>query len=189
LAVSLLSPEYPHDAARNLAMRVHPAPRKRTIAVQRCATAAAAAAAGALGGKKLRRLPHIFAKVLELPFAADADVSVEEDAAALRFVAAAVDGVSPDGARAHAVEIHPGVTKVVVRGLSPADGGGGVDDDDGAAAFELDRWRFRLPPCTRPAMATATYSQGELVVTVPKGAGPDDAAAVLGGTERVLVLV
>jgi hypothetical protein len=188
LAVSLLSPEYPHDAARNLAMRVHPAPRKRTIAVQRCATAAAAAAAGALGGKKLRRLPHIFAKVLELPFAADADVSVEEDAAALRFVAAAVDGVSPDGARAHAVEIHPGVTKVVVRGLSPADGGGGVDDD-GAAAFELDRWRFRLPPCTRPAMATATYSQGELVVTVPKGAGPDDAAAVLGGTERVLVLV
>lgn len=171
-------------------MRVHPAPRKRTIAVQRCA-----AAAGALGGKKLRRLPHIFAKVLELPFAADADVSVEEDAAALRFVAAAVDGFSPAGARAHAVEIHPGVTKVVVRGLSSAAHGDG--DDDGAAAFELDRWRFRLPPCTRPAMATATYAQGELVVTVPKGAGPDDgdgdgdgdAAAVLGGTERVLVLV
>ena len=176
-------------------MRVHPAPRKRTIAVQRCATAAAAA--GAVGGKKLRRLPHIFAKVLELPFAADADVSVEEDAAALRFVAAAVvdvDGFSfspAGGPRAHAVEIHPGVTKVVVRGLSF----GVHDDDDGAgAAFELDRWRFRLPPCTRPAVATATYAQGELVVTVPKGAGPDDgdgdaAAAALGGTDRVLVLV
>ncbi|KAJ1287922.1 hypothetical protein BS78_02G048000 [Paspalum vaginatum] len=166
-------------------MRVHPAPRKRTIAVQRCA------AAGALGGKKLRRLPHIFAKVLELPFAADADVAVEEDAAALRFVAAAVDGFSPAGARAHAVEIHPGVTKVVVRGLSS--GGGGDDDDDAAAAFELDRWRFRLPPCTRPAMATATYAEGELVVTVPKGAGPDDrdgdGATVLGGADRVLVLV
>ncbi|CAN6203137.1 unnamed protein product [Urochloa humidicola] len=173
-------------------MRVHPAPRKRTIAVQRCA-AAAAAAGGALGGKKLRRLPHIFAKVLELPFAADADVSVEEDAAALRFVAAAVDGFSPAGARAHAVEIHPGVTKVVVRDLSSGSGGGGDDDDDGAAAFELDRWRFRLPPCTRPAMATATYAEGELVVTVPKGAGPDDGdgdgAAVLGGAESVLVLV
>lgn len=176
-------------------MRVHPAPRKRTIAVQRCA--AVTAAAGALGGKKLRRLPHIFAKVLELPFAADADVAVEEDAAALRFVAAAVDGFA-SSPRAHAVEIHPGVTKVVVRGLSSSSRGthGGADEDEeGAAdaAFELDRWRFRLPPCTRPAMATATYAQGELVVTVPKGAGPDDgdgdAAAVLGGTERVLVLV
>jgi len=179
-------------------MRVHPAPRKRTIAVQRCATAAA----GAVGGKKLRRLPHIFAKVLELPFAADADVSVEEDAAALRFVAAAVDvdGLfSPAGARAHAVEIHPGITKVVVRGLSSSGRGAhGGDGDYGgaAAALELDRWRFRLPPCTRPAMATATYAQGELVVTVPKGAGPDDgagdgdaAAAALSGTERVLVLV
>uniref|UniRef100_A0A0A9DA84 SHSP domain-containing protein n=1 Tax=Arundo donax TaxID=35708 RepID=A0A0A9DA84_ARUDO len=44
-------------------------------------------------------------------------------------------------------------------------------------------------------MATATYAEGELVVTVPKGAGPDDGdgdgAAVLGGAgaESVLLLV
>uniref|UniRef100_A0A0D9WW17 SHSP domain-containing protein n=1 Tax=Leersia perrieri TaxID=77586 RepID=A0A0D9WW17_9ORYZ len=165
-------------------MRVHPAPRKRTIAVQRCGGAALAA------GKKLRRLPHIFAKVLELPFAADADVSVEEDAAALRFVAAA-DGFTPSGgATAHAVEIHPGVTKVVVRDVTAGVGVGGDDGEGGAAAFELDRWRFRLPPCTLPALATATYADGELVVTVPKGVSPDDggAAAVLRGVESVLLL-
>jgi hypothetical protein len=45
-------------------------------------------------------------------------------------------------------------------------------------------------------MAITTYAEGELVVTVPKGAGPDDgagdgdaAAAALSGTERVLMLV
>lgn len=169
-------------------MRVHPAPRKRTIAVQRCAAAALSAAGGA---KKLRRLSHIFAKVLELPFAADADVAVEEDAAELRFVAA-TEGFSPGGACAHALEIHPGVTKVVVRDLST-----GIGADDRAATFELDRWRFRLPPCTRPTMATATYAEGELIVTVPKGAVPDEGdgngggAAILGGSgaERVLVFV
>ena len=37
----------------------------------------------ALGGKKLHHLPHI-----------DADVFAEEDAVALRFVAAAVDGLA-----------------------------------------------------------------------------------------------
>ncbi|RLN23411.1 uncharacterized protein C2845_PM07G10610 [Panicum miliaceum] len=124
-----------------------------------------------LGGNKLRRLPHIFAKVLEVPFAADADVSVEEDMVALRFVVAAVDGFSPMGARAHAVEIHPGVTKVVVQAL--VSDGAPDDDDDGVTAFELDRWRFCLPPCTCPTMATA-FAEGELVVTVPKGADPDD---------------
>ncbi|KAL6606400.1 hypothetical protein ACP70R_042053 [Stipagrostis hirtigluma subsp. patula] len=65
---------------------------------------------------------------------------VEEDAAALRFVAATVDGFLPSGAHAYAVEIHPGVTKIVVRDVS----GGGGEDDDGAT-FELDR-PVALPP-------------------------------------------
>jgi hypothetical protein len=40
-------------------------------------------------------------------------------------------------------------------------------------------------------MAAATYAKGELVVTVPKGASPNDGdgdgAAVLGDTEGALV--
>ena len=97
---------------------------------------------------------------------------------------------SPRAAHAPTLSRSPGVTKVVVRDLS-AD----VGSDDGAAAFELDRWRFRLPSCTRPAMATATYAEGELVVTVPKGAAPGegddggDAAALLGGASADSVLV
>jgi hypothetical protein len=43
----------------------------------------------------------------------------------------------------------------------------------------------------RPNIAAATYAKGELVVTVPKGASPDDGdnhvSAVLGDTESVLV--
>jgi hypothetical protein len=45
------------------------------------------------------RLPHIFATMLELPFAADANISVEKDATTLWFVAAAVDESSPTGKR------------------------------------------------------------------------------------------
>jgi hypothetical protein len=43
-----------------------------------------------------------------------------------------VEGFSPGGVRAHTVEVHPGVTKIVMRGLST-----GVGSDDGAAAFKL----------------------------------------------------
>ncbi|KAK8971191.1 hypothetical protein KSP40_PGU021714 [Platanthera guangdongensis] len=63
--------------------------------------------------KKLRRLPHIFSKVLELPCHADADVSVAEDAGCFRFVAV-VAGWSR-GVCARAIQIYPGVMKVVIR--------------------------------------------------------------------------
>ncbi|XP_062230342.1 MADS-box transcription factor 4-like [Phragmites australis] len=55
-----------------LAMRVHPTPQKRDIAVQSCAAATATAGAGE---KKLRCLPHIVSKMPELPFVTDADIS------------------------------------------------------------------------------------------------------------------
>nr|CAD1819769.1 unnamed protein product [Ananas comosus var. bracteatus] len=158
------------------AMRVHPAPKKRNITIRYDANAilAAAAAAGVGGGggrqKKLRRLPHIFSKVLELPFGADAEVSVEEDSDGFRFVAAADD--LWDDVRALPVEIHPGVMKVVIRPAAAAAAADSGEVDDGS--LELNRWRFRLPPYTRPSLATAAYVDGELIVTVPKGAASDE---------------
>ncbi|MED6196301.1 hypothetical protein PIB30_046186 [Stylosanthes scabra] len=134
-------------------MKVHPVvPRKRNITIQFGVDAAAAA------GKKLRRLPHVFSRVLELPFRSDADVAIEEAPDYFRFVAE-TDGIGD--VRAHAVEIHPGVTKIVVRDGGPVEFS--IDD------LQLDMWRFRLPESTRPELASAVFVDGELIVTVPKG--------------------
>ncbi|CAL1396719.1 unnamed protein product [Linum trigynum] len=115
-----------------------------------------ASAAG--GNKRLRRLPHIFNRVLELPFRSDAEVLVEESTDCFRFVAEADD---VGEVRAHTIEIHPGVTKIVIRPNGylelPT-----LDD------LELDMWRFRLPESTRPDLASAVFTDGELIVTVPK---------------------
>ncbi|KAK8938229.1 hypothetical protein KSP40_PGU021078 [Platanthera guangdongensis] len=155
-------------------MRVHPAPKKRSITFRYDANASFSAAVEILGRqKKLRRLPHIFSKVLELPFHADADVSIAEDSDCFRFVAA-VAGWS-GGVRARAIQIYPGVMKVVIRDSEVGSGDdAGSGDDLSVEDLELDRWRFRLPPETRPARATAEYSDGELIVTVPKCLDPDD---------------
>lgn len=114
--------------------------------------------------RKLRKLPHVFSKVLELPFRSDADVAVEEGPDFFRFVVKIK--VGPDmvvgNVRAHAVEIHPGVIKIVVRNdhkhvkLS-------LDE------LDIDTWRFRLPSSTLPELATAVFVDGKLTVTVPKG--------------------
>ncbi|KAH6769911.1 heat shock protein [Perilla frutescens var. hirtella] len=116
--------------------------------------------------KKLRKLPHVFGKVLELPFRSDADVAVEEGPDFFRFVVKIkVDGGAAVGdVRAHAVEIHPGVIKIVVRNdhkLSCVE----LFLDK----LELDTWRFRLPSSSLPELATAAFFDGKLVVTVPKG--------------------
>ncbi|CAN0856848.1 hypothetical protein LINGRAHAP2_LOCUS6594 [Linum grandiflorum] len=111
------------------------------------------------GNKKLRRLPHIFNRVLELPFRSDADVSVEESTDCFRFVAEADD---VGEVRAHTIEIHPGVTKIVIRP-------NGYFELPSLDDLELDMWRFRLPDSTRPELASAVFMDGELIVTVPKG--------------------
>lgn len=145
-------------------MKVHPAPRKRNITLRYdvASTLSEATALAACRQKKLRRLPHIFAKVLELPFRSDADVSIQETADSFRFVVSTDEEEVGADARAQTVEIYPGVTKIVIRGNG--------DVDFAAGGLELDVWRFRLPAATMPEMATAGYSDGELVVTVPKDA-------------------
>ncbi|CAN6307939.1 unnamed protein product [Urochloa humidicola] len=122
-------------------------------------------AAASTGGKKdLRRLPHVYSKVLQLPLPADTDVEVFEGPDAFHFVAAGARGTGMVQVRT--VRIHPGVTKVVVQ----AEGG----EEAGADEMELDRWRSRLPEASCPAMAVAGYVDGQLVVTVPKGSEGDE---------------
>lgn len=156
-------------------MKVHPMPKKRNIAIQYDMNSrnpvSEARALLSLNHKKLRRLPHVFSRVLELPFRSDADVSVEESADCFRFVAE-TDNIG-GGVRAHMVEIHPGVTKIVVR-------------ESGSVEFtldelELDMWRFRLPESTRPELASAVLVDGELIVTVPKEEGIVNAELRGGG--------
>ncbi|CAN1129254.1 hypothetical protein LINPERPRIM_LOCUS17330 [Linum perenne] len=150
-------------------MKVHPMPKRRnnvTIryyvdhgGVNNQRGGGGDLSSGGGGNKKLRRLPHIFNRVLELPFRSDADVSVEESTDCFRFVAEADD---VGEVRAHTIEIHPGVTKIVIRP-------NGYFELPSLDDLELDMWRFRLPDSTRPDLASAVFMDGELIVTVPKG--------------------
>ncbi|CAN0856838.1 hypothetical protein LINGRAHAP2_LOCUS6594 [Linum grandiflorum] len=141
----------------NTTMKVHPMPKRRNNVTIRGDGGDLSSSGG--GNKKLRRLPHIFNRVLELPFRSDADVSVEESTDCFRFVAEADD---VGEVRAHTIEIHPGVTKIVIRP-------NGYFELPSLDDLELDMWRFRLPDSTRPELASAVFMDGELIVTVPKG--------------------
>lgn len=66
--------------------------------------------------KKLKRMPHLFTRVLELPLHAETPVSVEESRDAFRF-AARLPGLHVDGVKVEVLEIVPGATKVLVRGV------------------------------------------------------------------------
>ncbi|RYR24534.1 hypothetical protein HN51_046675 [Arachis hypogaea] len=70
-------------------MKVHPVvPRKCNITIQFSVDAAAAS------GKKLRHLPHIFSRGLELPVWSDADVAIQEAPDCFHFVVKIVVGDS-----------------------------------------------------------------------------------------------
>lgn len=86
---------------------------------------------------------------------------------------------------AYMVEIHPGITKIVVRtnGLSL-----GLSLDE----LELDVWRFRLPETTRPELVTVACVDGALVVTVPKMVSEEDDDGGFGqgvGSGRLLLVL
>ncbi|KAJ8558031.1 hypothetical protein K7X08_004797 [Anisodus acutangulus] len=132
---------------------------------------------------KLRKLPHVFNNVLELPFRYDTDVTVEENEGFFRFVAETeLEGAGNYGqVRAQAVEIHPGITKIVVTN---------GDNEIKLLLEELnvDTWRYRLPASTMPELATAVVVDGELIVTVPnRGRGRGRGRGEFDGGRLVLV--
>ncbi|OVA05435.1 hypothetical protein BVC80_441g209 [Macleaya cordata] len=140
-------------------MKVHPAPKRRNITFHYDINSTLSDANRLINRqKKLRRLPHIFNKVLELPFHSETDVLIEENPNYFRFTVI-TDDVSED-VRAQTIEIYPGVTKIVIRGSNVL--------ELNLEELEIDLWRFRLPPSTRPELASAIYANGELIVTVPK---------------------
>ncbi|TMW96187.1 hypothetical protein EJD97_007767, partial [Solanum chilense] len=61
--------------------------------------------------------------------------------------------------RAHAVEIHPEVTKIIVR-----KGNGDGEDEQ----LNVDTWRYKLPALTIPELATTVFANGDLKMTMPK---------------------
>ncbi|KVH94608.1 uncharacterized protein LOC112518349 [Cynara cardunculus var. scolymus] len=132
--------------------------------------------------KKLRRLPHVFSKVLELPLRSNADVFIEDRSECFRFRAKIEDNAFSGEVKAHAVKIHPEVTKVVVRG-----GNGGGEVELLLDKLEVDVWRFRLPATSRPELATAVFLGGELIVTVPKAWKVEDGKGRLGRLQGRLV--
>ncbi|XP_058773041.1 uncharacterized protein LOC131647146 [Vicia villosa] len=121
---------------------------------------------------KLRRLPHVFSRILQLPLRSDADVAVEESPNCFRFMAETESSLGH--VETHALHIHPGVTRIVVRASQSLQFS--LDD------LHPDIWRFRLPESVVPELTTAVVVDDVLVVTVPKAERDDENdSAVIGG--------
>jgi len=148
-------------------MDTYPASKKGITLKYDIISSLAAAGIPSLNQKKLRRLPHVFCRVLELPFNSEVPVAVEENGECFRFVVSSDEALAFKEARAEIIEIVPGVIKVVIRGATRRLRFS-IDE------LELDMWRFRLPSSTLPELSTAVYSDGELVVTVPKDVPTSD---------------
>ncbi|GER55366.1 histone H3 K4-specific methyltransferase SET7/9family protein [Striga asiatica] len=131
-------------------MKIHPEPNKLNVALPYEVKYSSILAQSNVNRQKiLRRLPHIFQMVLELPFHSDTNISISETPDSFRFSTAA-NHMRGD-VMADTVKICPGVSKIVIKGVTGNEIG-------------LDLWRFRLPD-----MDGGEYEDGHLVVTVPKG--------------------
>ncbi|KAJ7541142.1 hypothetical protein O6H91_10G048400 [Diphasiastrum complanatum] len=109
--------------------------------------------------KKLKRMPHLFPRVLELPCAADAPVEVYENEDCFTF-SMRQTGLISEEIKAEVIEIVPGAVKVAV---------GGIEELlQELVEREAIFWRFRLPASTIPEASTALYEDEILTVTVPK---------------------
>jgi HSP20 family molecular chaperone IbpA len=100
-------------------------------------------------------MPHLFSRVLELPCDDETPVSVVEARDCFKFLVRLPDAVVDD-VKVEVLEIVPGATKVLVRG---------VDAED---VPEVNYWRFRLPSTTVPEKAVASYEHDHLSVMIPK---------------------
>lgn len=109
--------------------------------------------------KKLKRMPHLFTRVLELPLHAETPVSVVESRDSFRFEVR-LPGLHVEDVKVEVLEIVPGATKVLVRGVGHC--------SPHADVAEVNFWRFRLPPATVPEKSVATYDLEILSVTTPK---------------------
>ncbi|KAH7297316.1 hypothetical protein KP509_26G065300 [Ceratopteris richardii] len=112
--------------------------------------------------KRLRRLPHLFCRQLELPVAADSPVQVEESHSSFIFKVTLPPPL-PDLDRVSAQVIHivPGVTTVSVAGVQVATA---HFDENGSPL-----WRFRLPDsCIPEASVASCDADGLLTLTIPK---------------------
>eukprot|EP00252_Welwitschia_mirabilis_P012311 TRINITY_DN2730_c0_g1_i2.p1 TRINITY_DN2730_c0_g1~~TRINITY_DN2730_c0_g1_i2.p1 ORF type:complete len:210 (-),score=35.41 TRINITY_DN2730_c0_g1_i2:320-949(-) len=106
--------------------------------------------------KQLKRLPHVFCRVLELPVRSDASVTIEEADDCFRFIGNV--GCRSKDFRVEILKIIPGVVKVLVKESA----GKGLEIED------LERWRVRLPSSTLPELSHVEYRDGVVIVRVPK---------------------
>jgi HSP20 family molecular chaperone IbpA len=118
-----------------------------------------ALAAPSLNLTKLKRMPHLFTRVLELPLHAETPVKVFELRDFFLFEVQ-LSGLAVGDVKVEVLEIVPGATKVLVRGVEPTSPVVGIS--------EVDFWRFRLPSTTLPEKSAASYDRGTLSVTIPK---------------------